>query len=128
MQASITSNENRAAGNRIIFEIDEAGYTETGQRTFTINKYIDGTSDIADWSFNSTDIEIGVSGIELTHADYEILNNMKKDNQYSFYFHYRITTFPVIITEISKILETGKNVLAAIRLTVSSTPTEMETS
>ena len=125
MQASINSTENRTNG-RLTFEVDEAGYSESGQRTFQQIDYIDGTGSIIDWSFQYTKLEIGVSGIELSHDNFAILKGMQRDNDYSFVFNYNITTYPVIITEITKVLEKGNSVLAAMRLTVSDTPPDRD--
>ena len=127
MKAAITSNENRV-NSRIVFDINESGYSESGNRTFTQIDYIDGTGDMLDWGFQYTKLEIGLNGIELSHDDFEILKGMQRDNDYTFYFHYLTTTYPVLITETSKVAELGSKVVAAARLTVSSTPTEMETS
>lgn len=128
MQVSINSKYSRSAGDSIKFNIDERNLNIAGIRPLVQVDYIDGTKSWIDWGYHNAGVVFTINNIRLSKNDYDILDGMKKDNDYTEYnFHYDDKTWPVYINDFQKTANEGTYIISSLTLTVNNDPTEMET-
>ena len=100
MKGAITSKEERAAGNILLFDVNENSYSGEVARILTRIQALDGTMLITDWGYPESNRRIRVNNIYLSQEDYEKLVAIKEDNSNVFHFHYRNTTWQVVVQNV----------------------------
>ncbi len=125
MKGSITSIENREAGNIISFDVDEGKYSPESNRVVTKDNALDGTVLTTNWGYPEGNRTISLSNILLTRINYNILIAMKEDNDFDFLFHYLANTWKVVIKNIRGVQERDK-MKTTLSLSVVSKYTNME--
>jgi hypothetical protein len=127
MKSAITSIEKRAAGDIILFNIDEGNYSPEFNRVVTKNSALDGTVLVTNWGYPEGNRIISLKNILLSRTNYDILIAMKEDNNYDFLFHYLNNTWAIVVRNVSGTQERDK-MKTTISLTVISkySPVEVE--
>lgn len=97
MKGSLSSIESRDVCDFLRFDIDERSFNPEGTRIVTKAIALDGTGLTTDWGYVPSSISITASNFHLSRDDYDKLIAMKEDASYSFLFHYRNSTWRVII-------------------------------
>jgi hypothetical protein len=97
MKGSITSKENRTDGNLLFFNVNENGYRPEVARILNRTQALDGTMQITDWGYPESNRRITISNVYMDQSDYEKLVGIKEDDDHVFYFHYKNTTWQVIV-------------------------------
>jgi len=127
MKASITSEQVRAAGNIVRFDIDEANYSPNLERILTKLTSLNGITEVIDWGVSEGLRIININNIMLSQSDYNILVGMSEDNTYTFLFGYRETTWKIAIERVSGVKE-GNKYKTTITLQIISKYTDLESS
>ena len=127
MFASITSIEERSAGNIVSFEIDESNYFPEANRVISKNATLSGIVLVTDWGYPEGNRNIFMRDIILTRAVYDILIGMKEDNSYNFLFNYKTKTYKVVVRSIQGLQAPGKKMRVTMTLAVIEDYTDMET-
>ena len=127
MKAAITTWENRSAGSLLWLDINEINYRPEGTRIVSKNNAIDGTVITTDWGYPEGNRIIRMRDIMMSRNNFDLLIGMKEDDDPIFHYHYRNSTYQVIIESADGNIE-GQNVLTAVRLSVVSKIAEGETS
>jgi hypothetical protein len=127
MKGAITSKEERTAGNILLFDINENSYNPESTRVITRNQVLDGSVLITDWGYPESNRQISLDNIYMSKAQYESLIAMKEDNSSTFYFHYKNTTWQVVIEQ-AQGPPVGDKINASILFAVVSKVADGETS
>lgn len=126
MKGSITSKENRTAGDIIFFDVDEANYSPEASRIVTKDNALDGTVLITNWGYPEGNRIINLSNILLSRSDYDKLIVVKEDDDYDFLFGYLNDVWAVVVKSVSGKQENDR-MLTNITLNVISKYSAMET-
>jgi len=127
MFASITSIEERSAGNIVSFEIDESNYFPQANRPISRYNTLSGTVLVTDWGHYEGRRNIFMRDIILTRAVYDILIAMKEDNTYNFLFNYMNETYKVVVRSAQGSQAPGNKLRTSISLAVIEKYSDMET-
>lgn len=100
MKGAITSKEERSAGNILLFDVNENSYSPEVARILSRNQALDGTMLITDWGYPESNRRIQVNNIYLSEANYQTLVAIKEDNSNIFFFHYKNTTWQVVVQNV----------------------------
>ena len=100
MKGAITSKEERTAGNILLFDVNENSYNPQVARILSRNQALDGTMLITDWGYPESNRRIQVNNIYLNEDDYEALVAIKEDNDNIFHFHYKNSTWQVVVQNV----------------------------
>ena len=97
MKGAITPKEFREAGNLLFFNVNEQTYNPENVRILTKSQALDGTPLFTDWGMPEGNRTITHSSTYLSVEDYETLIAMKEDEDHQFHYHYKNTTWHVLI-------------------------------
>ena len=127
MRASLNSKYYRPGGHFVEFDIDELANKEIGTRELVEVVFLSGDKIWVDWGYKNAGAKLEIGNIKLSREDYDMLVNMKKDNDYTEYlFHYLDTTWPVFITDLQKTSVTQTDVYSGLQLLITGDPIETE--
>jgi hypothetical protein len=127
MIGAITSKEYRAAGDVLLLDVNENSYNPEALRVVTRNQALDGSMMITDWGYAQSNRRITLDNVYLSQETYEALIAMKEDNDHMFHFHYKNTTWQIVIERADGVPVGGKRNVS-IMLTVVSKVADGETS
>jgi hypothetical protein len=127
MKGAITSKENRTAGNLLLLDVNENNYNPEAQRVVTRNQALDGSMLITDWGYAESNRRIILDNIYISREKYDSLISMKEDNSHVFLFHYKNTTWQIVIERADGTPE-GNKMNASILLSVILKVADGETS
>ena len=100
MKGSITSKEERTDGNIVLFEVNENDYRPEVARILNRKQSIGGEILVTDWGYPESNRRISVSNFYVDEEDYEKLLSIKEDDDNIFHFHYKNTTWQVIVQRV----------------------------
>ena len=127
MFASITSLQERSAGNIVSFEIDESNYFPEANRIISKSNTLAGITLVTDWGYPEGNRNIFMRDIILTRAVYDILIGMKEDNSYDFLFNYKTETYRIVIRTVQGTQVAGRKLRTIMTLVVIENYPDMET-
>ena len=128
MKAAISSEENRSAGNSIIFDVDESNFDKEADRVITKANALNGTVVTTNWGYPEWNVLIVLGNVFLSYSDYIILIAMKEDDSYTYLFTYKEETYRCLIQSASGVQADDGRYLCSISLSVIEKYTDMETS
>ena len=100
MKGSITSKEERADGNIVQFDVNENDYRPEVARILTRNQAVGGNILVTDWGYPESNRRISISNIYISESDYNKLLSIKEDNDHIFHFHYKNSTWQVVVQRV----------------------------
>jgi hypothetical protein len=127
MKGAITPKEFRSAGNLLLFNVNEGSYRPENVRILTRTQALDGTVIFNNWGIPEGNRIISLDNTYLSVEDYEALVAMKEDDDYEFHYHYKNTSYQVIIERAEGVKE-GDRYTTSITLSVVEKLSEGETS
>jgi hypothetical protein len=127
MKGAITSRENRAAGNILLFDVNERTYNPDAPRVVTRHQALDGSTLTTDWGFDESSRQITIDNVYLSREVYNALQEIKEDNDSVFEFHYRNSSWQVVV-EIVNGTPNGDKIDTSMKFTVVSKIADGETS
>jgi hypothetical protein len=127
MKGAITSKEERTAGNVLLFEVDENTYRPEANRPLSRNQALDGTMLTTDWGYAESSRRIALDNLYLSRSIYDDLIAIKEDNSHVFHFHYKNTTWHVVV-ERADGTPVGDKMNTSLLLTVVAKVADGETS
>jgi len=100
MKGAITSKEDRSDGNVVLFDVNENDYRPEVARILTRTQALDGTMLITDWGYPESNRRIIISRVYMSENNYEDLIGIKEDNDNIFHFHYKNSTWQVVVQRV----------------------------
>ena len=97
MKGALTSKEERAEADLLLLDVNENSYNPETLRAVTRTQALDGSMLVTDWGFAESSRRIALDNIYMSQSNYDTLIAMKEDNDHAFYFHYKNTTWQVVI-------------------------------
>jgi hypothetical protein len=127
MKGAITSKEERTSGNLLLLDVNENAYNPEALRITNRSQALDGSILITDWGYAESSRRITIDQLYLSRTAYESLLSIKEDNDHTFHFHYKNTTWHVVI-ERAEGVPVGDKINTSILLAVVSKIADGETS
>jgi len=127
MKGIITSKEVRTAGDSLLLDVNENSYNPEATRIVTRNQALDGSMLITDWGHTESNRRITLDNVYMSRSNYDSLIAMKEDNDHEFHFHYKNTSWQIVIERVDGTPVGGK-INASILLTVVLKIADGETS
>jgi hypothetical protein len=100
MKGAITSKEDRSDGNILLFDVNENDYRPEVARILTRNQALNGTMLITDWGYPESNRRITIGNLYMSQSDYETLVGIKEDSNHTFHFHYRNSSWHVVVQRV----------------------------
>lgn len=128
MKGAITSEAYRSTGQVVTFEVDELNLDLEGERVVTKNFALDGTTITTNWGYPEGSLVFAVNNVVISRSDYSTLVSMKEDDDYDFLFHYKNSTWKIVLQGVSGVEIGNSQVLASLTLSIIEKYTDGETS